>query len=42
MKTKKKKTKELTKIEGLIDYSQALEVQEETFQKVMFIYAMAY
>ena len=41
MKTKKKKTKELTKIEGLIDYSQALEVQEETFQKVMFIYAMA-
>ena len=41
MKTKKKKTKELTKIEGLIDYSQTLEVQEETFKKVMFIYAMA-
>lgn len=41
MKTKKKKTKELAKIEGLINYGQTLEVEEETFQKVMFIYEMA-
>lgn len=41
MKTKKKKTKDLTRIEGLIDYNQTLKTEEETFQKLMFIYSVA-
>lgn len=41
MKTKKTKTNDLTRIEGLIDYNQTLKTEEETFQKLMFIYSVA-
>lgn len=41
MKTKKKKTRNLVKIEGIIDYNQTLKIEEETFQKLMFIYSVA-
>ncbi len=40
MKTKKKKTKDLTRIEGLIDDNQTLKTEEEAFQKLMFIYSV--
>ena len=41
MKSKKKKENQLIKIENFIDFNQAIEPEEETFQKLMFIYAMA-
>lgn len=41
MKTKKRKTNELIKVENFIDYNQNLKCDEKTFQKLMFIYSMA-
>ncbi len=41
MKQKRKKENNLIKVENFIDYNQALEVKDETFEKLMFIYAMA-
>lgn len=41
MKTKKKKIKDLSKINGLIEDNQTLEIEGEAFSKVMFIYAVA-
>lgn len=41
MKTKKRKTNELIKVENFVDYNQSLKVEDKTFQKVMFIYSTA-
>ena len=41
MKSKKKKENQLIKIENFIDFNQTIKPEEETFQKLMFIYAMA-
>lgn len=41
MKTKKRKTDELIKIENFINSNQSLKVENKTFQKVMFVYASA-
>ncbi len=41
MKTKTKKVNHLIKVESFMDYNQALEVEDETFKKLMFIYSIA-
>lgn len=41
MKSKKKKGNDLIKIENYMDYNQTLNTEEETFQKLMFIYSVA-
>lgn len=41
MKQKKIKANNLIKIENFIDYNQVLKVEDETFQKLMFIYSLA-
>lgn len=41
MKRKKEKTNQLIRVENFIDYNQALKVEDETFQKLMFIYSIA-
>lgn len=41
MKRKKEKTNQLISVENFIDYNQALKVEDETFQKLMFIYSIA-
>lgn len=41
MKTKKRKTNHLIKVENFIDYNQNLKIEDKTFQKVMFIYSTA-
>lgn len=41
MKPKKQKIDDLIKVENFIDYNQTLKVEDETFQKLMFIYSLA-
>lgn len=41
MKPKKQKIDDLIKVENFIDYNQTLEVEDKTFQKLMFIYSLA-
>ncbi len=41
MKPKKKKVNELIKIENFMNYNQAIKIEDETFQKLMFIYSVA-
>lgn len=41
MKPKKTKANNLIKVENLVDYHQALEVEGKTFEKLMFIYSIA-
>ena len=41
MKRKRKETNHLIKVENFIDYNQTLKVEDETFQKLMFIYSVA-
>ena len=41
MKPKKQKVEDLIKIENFIDYNQALQVEDKTFEKLMFIYTIA-
>mgnify|MGYP001035624225 CR=1 FL=1 len=41
MKHKKKKTSNLIKIENFIDYNQELQMQNKTFENLMFIYSLA-
>lgn len=41
MKSKSKKTNQLIKVENFVDYNQEVQVEDETFQKLMFIYSVA-
>lgn len=41
MKPKKKKMNELIKVENFMDYNKNLEVDNKTFEKLMFIYSVA-
>lgn len=41
MKKKKEKANHLIKVENFIDYNQTLKIEDETFQKLMFIYSIA-
>ena len=41
MKLKNKKTNQLIKVENFVDYNQEVQVEDETFQKLMFIYSVA-
>lgn len=41
MKSKKKKENNLIKIENFMDYNHTLNTDDETFQKLMFIYSVA-
>ena len=41
MKPKKKKVNELIKIENFMNYNQAIKIEDDTFQKLMFIYSIA-
>lgn len=41
MKSKKEKVADLIKVENFVDYNKTLKIEEETFQKLMFIYSLA-
>lgn len=41
MKNKKEKTTDLIKMENFLDYNQKVEVNDKTFEKLMFIYSIA-
>lgn len=41
MKQKKQKVDNLIKVENFMDYNQTLKVEDNTFQKLMFIYSLA-
>ena len=41
MKHKKKEADSLIKIENFMDYNKTLQVEDKTFEKLMFIYSIA-